>query len=431
MTILQHFLGEPREAQKKALLEIERLWSTHSVFVLRAPVGSGKSRILKCLVDWAGGGALLTPNNILVQQYCQEFSDLRAPRSRAEFGQEAWARYRRGVFAAPKFLGNYYNYLSLKAYKPLVCFDEAHNLVSFLQDMEEVKVWLNQPLPSSVQTTADLLLWALQEGHEKLVAALSKHPDNFQVSVSSELYRGKSKLCLRVRPLTPQDNKPILWPNKVKKLVLASATFHVEDLKDLGLDTRTVAFIDTESAIPAERRPVYFRPAACLTKEGQAAGGLGELVQALEDLARSKPSRGLVHVTYALAEELRGKLSPRFLFHRSDNKSQQLSAWLRSEDKILVGAGLSEGLDLAYDKARWQVVAKVVYPNIADPAVFQKARSRPEWYQWSAVKTLLQATGRVCRGPEDFGETFVLDDTFERLYDTNLHLFPSWFKVTR
>jgi hypothetical protein len=393
------------------------------------PVGAGKSRVLKCIADWAGSGAILTPNNLLVRQYAEEWPELRPPRSRSEFGQESWARYRGELERSPLFLGNYYNYLSLRAYKPVVCFDEAHNLIPFLQEKEELKVWLSEEFPSWMQTAADLMFWAEQQGHSKLIDALRKDPDGHLLRVGRELYRGKEKTCLRVTPLTPKENRPILWPKRVKRLVLASATFDEEDLIDLGLEGRRIRFVDSDSPIPPSRRPVMYRPAASLTREGLAAGAADDLAAALKLLAHKHPDRGLVHATYGLAAQLVGKgLGDRFLFHRPDNKAQVFDLWQRSKDKILVGSGLTEGIDLFGDKARWQAVSKIVYPDQSNPAVYAKAKSRPRWYMWCAVRELLQATGRVCRGPDDFGVTYILDASFERLYNKNTSLFPSWFK---
>jgi Rad3-related DNA helicase len=65
---------------------------------------------------------------------------------------------------------------------------------------------------------------------------------------------------------------------------------------------------------------------------------------------------------------------------------------------------------------------------LSDPAVDHKRQQRPEWYQWSAVRDILQAYGRVCRGPDDYGVTYCLDSNWEMLYSKNRRLFPQWFR---
>lgn len=426
--ILTSFKGTPRPQQVQALLEVQKSWSQHDIFVLRLPVAAGKSRVLKAIADWAGGGALLTPTNMLVSQYKDEWPELLTVRKKESFsGPQAWSQHLVELKRSPLLLANYYSYLALRAYKPVVLFDEAHNLVKFLQDKEELKVW-EQP-PSWVHSTADLAAWAESSGHSKLARALAKDPQGYTVRFSFELFRGKRKPCLRVIPVTPAENAPILWPSRVKKIVLASATLDEEDLKDLGLDNRKVRFVDSGSPIPPDRRPVFFRPAAVLSREGQQAGGVEALAKGLLALAEKHPEeRGLVHVTYELGRALRPLLNGRFMWHDQGNKEQVFQAWQRSKDGVLLGAGLTEGVDLAGDKARWQVVSKVLFPNLSDPAIFAKAQARPRWYLWAAVRDLLQATGRVCRTPEDYGVTYVLDSAFKTLYNRNPELFPGWFK---
>jgi len=89
---------------------------------------------------------------------------------------------------------------------------------------------------------------------------------------------------------------------------------------------------------------------------------------------------------------------------------------------------MTEGIDLAYERATWQVIAKVSYPTLIDPAVYAKFQQDPDWYQWQAIRGVLQAAGRVCRSKDDFGVTYVIDSAFRRLYEDQPDLFPDWFK---
>ena len=70
----------------------------------------------------------------------------------------------------------------------------------------------------------------------------------------------------------------------------------------------------------------------------------------------------------------------------------------------------------------------VPWQSLADPAIQERLATRPESYAWSAVRTILQGTGRVCRTPTDRGVTYMLDTGFKMLYNKNEALFPRWFK---
>jgi Rad3-related DNA helicase len=86
-----------------------------------------------------------------------------------------------------------------------------------------------------------------------------------------------------------------------------------------------------------------------------------------------------------------------------------------------------EGVDLPYDKARWQAICKVPWKSLGDPAIRYQSEQNPEWYSWEALKYLIQACGRVVRAPDDYGTTYILDSTFQRLYNDGKHLAPQWW----
>jgi Rad3-related DNA helicase len=88
---------------------------------------------------------------------------------------------------------------------------------------------------------------------------------------------------------------------------------------------------------------------------------------------------------------------------------------------------MSEGLDIAYDAGSWQAICKVPYLSLADPAIRWTAENKPKTYAWWAIRAVLQASGRICRAPDDFGVTFLLDSSFEKLYNGNRELFPDWY----
>jgi Rad3-related DNA helicase len=86
-----------------------------------------------------------------------------------------------------------------------------------------------------------------------------------------------------------------------------------------------------------------------------------------------------------------------------------------------------EGLDLPEDAGRFQIIAKVPWQSLASPAIKHIAELDPEAFAWETIKTLVQAAGRICRSPDDIGDTFLPDATFWRLLKESKHLFPKYF----
>lgn len=428
-----------REVQRLALEKIAEVWAQTDVLVLRAPVGAGKSLVAYAVGRWAGSATLCAPTNGLVGQYLDSFPELPTiPRGSGRASATA-----RAVVAAPVKVVNYWSYLAHRAYSDVVVFDEAHRLIPTLQDMEAVTVWTHLvPLPPWVFTAADLLLWAEanreEPGHAGRVAKalyrkLRQDPGSWTLTSGFGEYRGNLQHYVRLAPLTPRHNRPVLWPPKrVKKLVFVSATFHYEDLVDLGLEGRRVRVVDVPSPIDPADRPVLYTPVASPRRGPGYDAAVGELAAAIKRLLDRHPERGFVHVTYALARDLAKHLNhPRLRWHDQTTRVSVYQAWLRDPEPgaVMIGAGMAEGIDLVGDLCRWQAVATLPWPDLGDPAVAAKAAARPDWYAWATAQVVQQAVGRSSRGPGDWSVTYILDSSFGRLYTQHRDMFPAAFQA--
>ena len=157
----------------------------------------------------------------------------------------------------------------------------------------------------------------------------------------------------------------------------------------------------------------------------------------LADKIRQKltehPQKGLIHLPYRYAQSLQGALEhPRLLFHTNKDKLQKLAEFKASEDKVFVCSGLYEGLDLPYDAARWQILGKVPYASLGDARIKAKFDIDKEWYDWEALKKLIQASGRASRAADDYSITYIFDRAFERLLQNDrarqYPLIPQYFQ---
>jgi len=90
---------------------------------------------------------------------------------------------------------------------------------------------------------------------------------------------------------------------------------------------------------------------------------------------------------------------------------------------------MTEGVDLAYDKARINIIAKVPYGFLGDKRIKKRLESQDgeRWYRWKAVMELSQAYGRCIRAPDDWAKTYILDSDFGYLFHTSKKLLPEWF----
>jgi ATP-dependent DNA helicase DinG len=119
----------------------------------------------------------------------------------------------------------------------------------------------------------------------------------------------------------------------------------------------------------------------------------------------------------------------RLVFHaNAGDREWALETHQRHQDNsVLLTPSMTEGIDLAGDLARWQVIVKVPYPFLGDPQVAARRDLDPAWYEWRTALRLVQAYGRVVRGPEDFATTYVLDANFRQWLRRVAPRLPTWF----
>jgi len=473
MSILNHFPKHltPRLSQIRALKEIEQAWISSDVIVVQLPTAFGKSAIAKTIMDWQKAAAYITPTNMLVTQFKESYE--KGPAifnkelyeycekgysycdDRAHAYQKQKKKYCTGcpyVTDNKKVMNPYrkqsnttvHMYIARQLYQPVLIADEAHTLVNVLSDWHSVKIPYNKfkyPISKGYISRQELRFWleSLQNIDSILTDAKRGQKglkilynelvnNNSQYLIKEEFSQGERKL-----KLVPIDFRglynPIWPPSKVNKIVLMSATINRKDVESLGLAGRRVTYINADSPIPANHRPVELWTGISLNKSNLAASTpqLSEWIK--EIVNHHKGQKGLIHATYQLAEMLRPYLTDeRFLFHDKSNKAEVFEAFKRGErDLVLVASGMYEGIDLPYDAGRFQIITKVPWPSLGEPAVRLKADLDPEWYEWAALKDCLQAYGRICRGPADYGETFILDSSFKRLLNNDA--LPEWFRA--
>lgn len=480
MSILNHFPAgrTPRPQQIAVLHKIEEVWDEADVIVIDAPVAFGKSNLAQTVSRWALSkykkmSRILTPTNILVEQYLKDFPTLHTLPAASTFkcadsieyypdtaieayshscskqkgkGEKVYCtscpyiKAKKAGYAKPFGVYNYYTYMANKYYRPILIADECHNLMGTLRELNAKKYWQSEwGYPSSVRTYGQLFKWVndsiprfsgnQQKRLEYLKQELISNRTRFIVERAVESLRGHDEDVIKLLPVDIRNGGGLLWPKKVEKIVLLSATMNRNDIESLGLDNRRVVFISAESSIPKERRPIIIEGSLNLSFKHQMEN-LPKVIEWLQNILANKKERGIVHLTYSLARLLKPYLeeNPRLLWHTAENKMAVYRQFLTAgTDAVLMACGLYEGIDLPEDLGRWQVLIKVPFPSLESPAIKFMAETQPEWFANETIRVVQQMSGRICRTPEDYGETIVLDSSFQKLYDEYRNLFSSWF----
>ena len=252
-------------------------------------------------------------------------------------------------------------------------------------------------------------------------------------------YPARPDTTLELVPLTAGQAAGPLLLESADAVVLSSAYLGPPAaLADvLGVPEEGIRAFASGSPFTLEQRPIVYRPVGRLSRATRP-GLEPALAAAIATLLADHPTeKGLIHVTsYAMARrllDLLADISPResrrlvFVAPGTD-KTEALERHRESrQPTVLVSPALREGVDLPDEFLRFQIVAKLPYPDLGDPWTAARRQRDPRWYAVEAVKALVQAYGRACRHADDRGVTYVLDGQLESFLSHNRVLLPEWF----
>lgn len=471
----------PRDIQAEALDKLEANWNKYDIFIISAPTAFGKTALARTLIKQYHSVSVITPTNLLVEQFRNEFPDTPTLARLDSYWCAKWdrpcpitraklrnfcslkrddckcpashdlstAKHRRGPG-----IYNYHTYSAHKIHREVLVIDEAHNVISFIKDRMSSLIWKHDykyPNGFSFDKVREWLdtLPANKKKHKKiqlLKEAISSPVPTHVAQFSTEKFNGKGtrrgfpedRDCIKLLPVDISDAPPILWPNEVKKVVLLSATIGRKDIEQLGIGRRgrKILYLDCKHPIPPENRPIVPLDTISVNYKSIQAGAVDVLAGEINNIADyHKGEKGVIHATYQLSGLLRGALtdSDRFMFHDRTNKGAVYKSFRDSDPrdgKVLIACGMYEGIDLPEDLGRWQVIAKIPWMSLGNPAIKHLSELDEAWYIWETLKTTIQAAGRICRTPTDFGTTYILDKTFRNLMEQAKYygMIPEWFQ---
>ncbi|WP_254536350.1 helicase C-terminal domain-containing protein [Halomarina litorea] len=243
--------------------------------------------------------------------------------------------------------------------------------------------------------------------------------------------------AVTIKPMDPERYlKHTVW-DRGSTFALLSATILNKDAfcRASGLNPDNVALVDVRHTFPVENRPLFDVTQGKMTYEHREET-IPKIARLVVRLMQHHPDeKGLIHAhSYAIQEQLVGFLrefgvSDRVRTHDSEGRDAALDSWKRSDGSdVFVSVKMEEALDLKGNLARWQVLCKAPYPNTRDTRVARRLEEGQwGWYYRSALRTVIQACGRVVRAPDDHGATYLADSSLLDLFDRASHDMPPWF----
>ena len=244
--------------------------------------------------------------------------------------------------------------------------------------------------------------------------------------------------AIDIKPLDPARYLTHTVWDRGNRFALLSATILSKEAfcRGVGLNPADVALVDVEHTFPLANRPLYDVTQGSMTYEhrDETVPKIARLIVRL--MAEHPDEKGLIHAhSYDIADRITERLgefgvTARVRRHSRENRDAELESWKASSDpEVFVSVKMEEALDLKGDRCRWQVVCKAPYRNTNDSRVARRLEDGQwPWYHRTALRTVIQACGRVVRAPDDYGVTYLADDSLLDLFERAEADTPSWFR---
>lgn len=249
-----------------------------------------------------------------------------------------------------------------------------------------------------------------------------------------ERIREYGQTAYRVGPVWGKEYAEAVLFRNIPKVMLVSATMLPKTLDMLGVPKGKSLYMDYKWQFPVERGPIIHIPTikASYKNREQAMDLQLERIDAIVDARLDR--KGIIHtISYERARQVmeRSKWAPFMVSHTSARmEAQEAARQFKSAAApcILVTPSMSTGYDFPLDECEYQIVLKAPYPDYSSELTRVRSESDPQYSHYVMVQELAQACGRGMRGADDQCETFILDDTVERMIRWKPGLFPQWFR---
>lgn len=358
----------------------------------------------------------------------------------------------------------------------LLCIDEAHNTEAELSKFVEVTLSskfcqsvLNVKFPKNL-TQASIIEWmntlykrAIEKEMKKIVTLmkqklndkvtlsdltkryelLDKHickinrflttydPNNWILNITHD--RGKTLLEFKTIDVAPYS-EDLLFKHGAQVLLLSATIVDKNEFcNSLGIPLDQVAFLSIGSPFNPANKPIHIMPAGSMSKN-VIDESLPKVVSAIKMLLEHhKNDKGIIHCnTFKIANFISENIkSKRLLTHTSLTREEVYKYHLSSpEPTVLVSPSMTEGVNLADDASRFQIICKIPYPYLGDEVVKKRMLIRKGWYDYQTAKTIIQSVGRSIRSDTDHAVTYILDSDWNRFFEKNKKLFSQDFVLS-
>lgn len=223
--------------------------------------------------------------------------------------------------------------------------------------------------------------------------------------------------------------------------VMMSATVGNKEAFDDNLGIRFTkkhesALVRIPSTFDFSKSPIYIVTKYKLSKNtiDSELPKVAQLITKVVNSPKHVNERGIIHTgSYKNAQKLYELLPVTvqdrcFIYGTAKEKNAILRDYMESDDGIMLGPTLTEGINLPDDLCRFIIIMKIPFPNLGDELVLRKSKLFPTWYNSETSNVVIQSIGRGNRHKDDYCTTYILDGNFVRLYTQTSTQYPQELK---
>ena len=306
--------------------------------------------------------------------------------------------------------------------------DIAYSYAKQIKDIKESAAFQNNP---------DFeLITRLERRYDRAAQAkidIATDKDNFVVNDPLKDLNGNFRI-ISVKPIDVSKFANTFFETEYQ--IFMSATIDKQSFcENMGFEKDDVAFVDTPtSPFPIKNRGIDLLNIKRLSY-GSTEDDELEVIKTIDRiLDEHSEERGLI-LTSSIprCQKILRYLSPkntrRIRICHSKNKDGKTQDEVISEHAsdptgVLLSSSLWEGVDLKDDLSRFQIIAKVPYPNYKEKRTKAKMDKFPLWYTSQTLTKLLQGFGRSIRSEDDWARTYVLDTAANNVFFKAQQMIP-------
>lgn len=306
--------------------------------------------------------------------------------------------------------------------------DIAYSYAKQIKDIKESTAFQNNP---------DFeLITRLERRYDRAAQAkidISTDKDNFVVNDPIKDLNGSFR-TISVKPIDISKFAETFFETEYQ--IFMSATIDKQSFcENMGFEKDDVAFVDTpKSPFPIKNRSVDLLNIKRLSY-GSTEDDELEVIRTIDRiLDEHSEQRGLILTSsiprcQKILRYLSPKNTKRIRICHSKNKDGKTQDEVITEHAsdptgVLLSSSLWEGVDLKDDLSRFQIIAKVPYPNYKEKRTKAKMDKFPLWYTSQTLTKLLQGFGRSIRSEDDWARTYVLDTAVNNVFFKAQQMIP-------